>query len=35
MAPHASRVMKDLVEKYLDKDCYAVIEGGPEIAMEI
>jgi aldehyde dehydrogenase (NAD+) len=35
MAPHASAVMKTLVETYLDKDCFAVIEGGPEVAMEI
>ena len=35
MAPNASRVIKELVERYLDKDCIAVIEGGPEIAIEI
>jgi aldehyde dehydrogenase (NAD+) len=35
MAPHASAVIKTLVEKYLDPDCFAVIEGGPEVAMEV
>lgn len=29
MAPHSSNVMRKLVEKYLDPECYAVIEGGP------
>lgn len=32
MAPNTSRVIKDLVEKYLDPECFAVIEGGPEVA---
>lgn len=27
--------MKELVEKYLDTDCYCVIEGGPELAAKI
>lgn len=35
MAPCTSRVIKDLVEKYLDNDCFAVIEGGPEVAAQI
>lgn len=35
MAPQSSQVMKTLVENYLDRDCFAVIEGGPEVAMEI
>lgn len=35
MAPFSSKVIKDLVEKYLDKDCYAVIEGGMEVAIKI
>ena len=35
MSPSSSRVMKELVEKYLDNDCYVVIEGGPELAAKI
>ena len=35
MAPNSSRVIKELVEKYLDRECFAVIEGGPEVAAEI
>jgi aldehyde dehydrogenase (NAD+) len=35
LAPNASRVIKDLIDKYLDKDCFAVIEGGPEVAAAI
>ena len=27
--------MKKLVETYLDKECFAVIEGGPEVAAVI
>lgn len=27
MSPHNSNVMKKLFDKYLDKDCYQVIEG--------
>ncbi len=27
--------MKDLIEKYLDRSCYAVIEGGPQVAENI
>lgn len=35
MAPHASAVVKKLVDKYLDNDCYKVIEGGVEVAAKI
>lgn len=35
MAPRSSAVMKELVEKYLDKECFAVIEGGPEVCIEL
>jgi len=35
MAPNASKVIKTFVETYLDKDCFAVFEGGPEMAMEL
>lgn len=29
MAPHSSNVLVKLFTKYLDNDCYQVIEGGP------
>lgn len=32
MAPHTSNVLKELFDKYLDKSCYRVIEGGPVVA---
>ena len=35
MAPASSAVIKKLVNKYLDKSCYEVIEGGPEVAAQI
>jgi aldehyde dehydrogenase (NAD+) len=35
MAPETSSVMKKLVENYLDQDCFAVIEGGVEVAAAI
>ena len=35
MSPASSTVIKKLVEKYLDRDCFAVIEGGVEIAAKI
>lgn len=35
MAPATSAMMKKLVQKYLDTDCYTVIEGGVEIASRI
>jgi aldehyde dehydrogenase (NAD+) len=35
MAPNASRVIKELVDKYLDNEAFAVIEGGPEVAAKI
>ncbi|EAR85073.1 aldehyde dehydrogenase family protein (macronuclear) [Tetrahymena thermophila SB210] len=35
MSPHNSNVMKKLFDKYLDKDCYTVIEGQVEVAKAI
>lgn len=35
IAPHSSKVMADLVNNYLDKSCYAVIEGGVEVSKTI
>jgi acyl-CoA reductase-like NAD-dependent aldehyde dehydrogenase len=35
MSPESSTVIRKLVENYLDKDCYAVIEGGIDIASRI
>lgn len=35
MAPNASAAIKSLVTKYLDQDCFAVIEGGPDVAAAI
>lgn len=35
MAPESSRIMKILVEKYLDTDCFVVIEGGADVAAAI
>jgi acyl-CoA reductase-like NAD-dependent aldehyde dehydrogenase len=35
MAPASSALMKELVEKYLDRDAFAVLEGGPEICIEL
>jgi len=35
LAPHSSRVIKDLVLNYLDNSCFDVIEGGPEVAIEV
>jgi aldehyde dehydrogenase (NAD+) len=35
MAPASSAAIKKLVEKYLDPACFAVIEGGIEIASKI
>mmetsp|Transcript_44750 Transcript_44750/g.51697 ORF Transcript_44750/g.51697 Transcript_44750/m.51697 type:complete len:527 (+) Transcript_44750:48-1628(+) len=35
MAPHTSKVMLELFEKYLDKDCYRVIEGQVQVAIAI
>lgn len=28
IAPNLSNVLKNIIEKYLDTECYAVIEGG-------
>ena len=35
MAPHTSKVVVELFEKYLDKDCFRVIEGQVEVAKAI
>ncbi|CAD8103165.1 unnamed protein product [Paramecium sonneborni] len=35
LAPHSSQVMYKLVDKYLDKSCYAVIQGGVEVSKKI
>ena len=35
MAPTCSAAVKTLVERYLDKDAYAVIEGGTDVAIDI
>ena len=35
MGPGASTAIKNLVEKYLDHECYRVIEGGVEVAIAI
>lgn len=35
MAPASSAVIKQLVDNYLDRDCFQVIEGGVEIAAKI
>ncbi|CAD8095364.1 unnamed protein product [Paramecium primaurelia] len=35
IAPHSSQVMYNLVTKYLDQSCYAVIQGGVEVSKKI
>ena len=35
MSPNASFAIKEMVERYLDKDCYICIEGGIEVAKAI
>jgi len=35
MSPCSSAAVRKLVENYLDRDAYSVIEGGPEVAIEI
>jgi aldehyde dehydrogenase (NAD+) len=35
MAANSSNVLKELFDKYLDKDCYQIIEGGFKVASEI
>ncbi len=35
MSPYTSEAMKILIEKYLDKDCFKLIEGGVDVAIEI
>jgi aldehyde dehydrogenase (NAD+) len=35
MSPNSSSAIKKLVDKYLDNECFAVIEGGVEIASRI
>ncbi|CAI2365289.1 unnamed protein product [Moneuplotes crassus] len=33
MAPHSSAVMRTIVEKYLDNECFKVAEGGAEVSI--
>jgi len=35
LAPNTSKAIVQLFEKYLDKDCFAVVEGGSKVAAEI
>jgi len=35
LSPKCSNVMKKIFEKYLDTDCFAVIEGGAKVAEAI
>ena len=35
MAPHSSRMLKKLFDKYLDPTCYQVIEGAANVASQI
>jgi len=35
MAPESSKVMKQLVEAYLDAQCFTVLEGGPDVAIAL
>lgn len=35
MTPYTSNVIKDIIEKYLDKDCYKIAEGGFKVAEKI
>ena len=35
MSPASTKIIKSLVENYLDPECYSVIEGGPEVACAI
>ena len=35
LSPHSSNAIQKLVEKYLDRDCFEVVQGGPEIAAKI
>lgn len=35
MAPHTSNVVAELFEKYMDKDCYRIIEGQVQVAIAI
>lgn len=35
LSPNCSKVMRKIFEKYLDSDCFAVIEGGPKVAEAI
>jgi aldehyde dehydrogenase (NAD+) len=34
-APNAARVIRSLVEEYLDPDAFLVVEGGPEVTQEV
>lgn len=35
MGPYSSSAIKALIDNFLDKDCFAVIEGGIDVAIEI
>ena len=35
LAPASSAVVVELVEKYLDKECFAVLEGGADVCIEL
>jgi len=35
LAPNCSKVAVELFEKYLDKEAFVVVEGGPQVATEI
>ncbi|CAG0888073.1 unnamed protein product [Cyprideis torosa] len=35
LAPNTSKLLAELVPKYLDESCYAVLEGGPKEAQEL
>jgi len=35
LAPHTSKVLKELFEKYLDKECFRLVEGKAEVAKAI
>lgn len=35
LAPNLSKFTKDLFEKYLDNECYRVVEGGLDIVLAL
>ena len=35
MGPFSSSAIKKLIDNYLDSECFAVIEGGIDVAIEI